>query len=133
MRQVVPYFASQFSDVTKPAIDAFVSKPRPLSKPILPSEVEKAVKKLKSRRAVGLDGICAELVKNAPPIIHSILADVINKAVENGEDLELGLAKLVTLPKPGKAIGPVKHVRPIALLPLLRKILSLITLARTRP
>ena len=82
---------------------------------------------------MGLDGICAELVKNAPPIIHSILADVINKAVENGEDLELGLAKLVTLPKPGKAIGPVKHVRPIALLPLLRKILSLITLARTRP
>ena len=49
-----------------------------------------------------------------------------------GEDLELGLAKLVTLQKPGKPVGPVKNIRPIALLPLLRKIISLITLARIR-
>ena len=42
----------------------------------------------------------------------------------------MGLAKLVTLQKPGKPAGPVKNIRPIALLPLLRKILSLITLFR---
>ena len=50
----------------------------------------------------------------------------------NGEDLGLGLGKLKTLPKPNKPIGPVKNVRPIVLLPLLRKLLSLIILERIR-
>ena len=92
--------------------------------------MQRAVQKLKNRRAVGLDALCAELIKNGPPELHSIIADVFNKAMSLGEDLELGLAKLITLPKPGKTPGPVKNIRPIALLPLLRKILSLITLAR---
>ena len=42
----------------------------------------------------------------------------------------MGLAKLVTLQKPGEQPGPVKNIRPIALLRLIRKILSLITLFR---
>ena len=64
--------------------------------------------------------------------LASIIADVFNKALALGEDLELGLAKLTTLQKPGKPAGPIKNIRPIALLPLLRKLLSLITLARIR-
>ena len=55
-----------------------------------------------------------------------------NTAISQGEDLELGLGKLITLQKPGKAAGPVKNIRPIILLPLLRKILSLITLYRIK-
>jgi hypothetical protein len=94
--------------------------------------VQRAVKKLKNRRAVGLDGLCAELLKNGPSEMHSIIADILNKAMPQGENLDLGLAKLVTLPKPGKPMGPVKNIRPIALLSLLRKILSLITLGRIR-
>ena len=78
------------------------------------------------------DQLLLLLYKNAPPETYRIIADVLNKAMANGEDLELGLAKLVTLQKPGKPAGPVKNIRPIALLPLLRKILSLITLARIR-
>ena len=85
---------------------------------------------MKNRKAIGLDGLCAELVKSAPPEIYDIIADVLNKAISYGEDLELGLTKLVVLQKPGKPAGPLKNLRPIALLPLLRKILSLITLAR---
>jgi len=126
------HFVSQFSDVHKVTIEAHPESPRPLQKPIEDWQVKAAIKKLKNRRAVGLDGICAELVKNGPDVIHGIIATIINKAMETGEDLELGLAKLVTLPKPGKSLGPVKNIRPIALLPLLRKILSLITLARIR-
>ena len=42
------------------------------------------------------------------------------------------MGKLVTLQKPGKPAGPVKNIRPIVLLPLLRKLLSLIILERIR-
>ena len=71
-------------------------------------------------------------MKSAPPEIYDTIADVLNKAISYGEDLELGLTKLVVVQKPGKPAGPLKNLRPIALLPLLRKVLSLITLARVR-
>ncbi len=38
--------------------------------------------------------------------LSDILADIYNKAMARGEDLGLGLGKLVTLPKPGKPAGP---------------------------
>lgn len=126
------HFQAQFYDVSRPTLDANTPTPQPLKTAITPSEVDRAMKKLKNRRAVGLDGLCAELLKNGPPETASIIANVLNKAMANGEDLGLGLAKLVTLPKPGKPTGPVKNIRPIALLPLLRKVLSLITLTRIR-
>ena len=130
---VKAHFVSLFSDVQRSPVEAHPANPRCLSNPISSSEVETATKRLKNRRAVGLDGLCAELLKNGPPEIYGIIANVLNKAMELGEDLGLGLAKLVTLPKPGKPTGPVKNIRPIALLPLLRKLLSLITLARISP
>ena len=126
------HFVAQFNDIRMPPIEAHPPNPQPLLRPIQPSEVGTAIRKLKNGRAVGLDNLCAELLKHAPPQMPSMLADVFNKAFALGEDLELGLAKLVTLPKPGKPVGPVKNIRPIALLPLLRKVLSLITLARIR-
>ncbi len=54
----------------------------------------------------------------------AIIADVINKAMANGEALELE--------KPGNPARPVKNIRPIVLLPLLRKLLSIIVLNRIR-
>jgi len=87
---------------------------------------------LKNRKAVGLDNLNAELIKNGPPELANIIADIFNKSISQGEDLELGLAKVITLQKPEKQVGPVKNIRPIALLPLLRKILSTVTLMRIR-
>ena len=127
------HFVSLISDVQRSPVEAHPANPRCLSNPISSSEVETATKRLKNRRAVGLDGLCAELLKNGPPEIYGIIANVLNKAMELGEDLGLGLAELVTLPKPGKPTGPVKNIGPIALLTLLRKLLSLITLARIIP
>ena len=112
------HFVTQFSNVNKPPLEPHPPNPQPLSYPILPSEVDKAIRKLKNRRAVGLDGLCAELLKNAPPEIHSIIAYVLKKAIAKREDLELGLAVLVTLQQPGKPAGPEKIKRPIALIPL---------------
>ena len=126
------YFVSQFSDANKSPLEAHPPDPKPLAYSITTAEVKEAVKKLKNRRAVGLDGLSAELLKNGPPEMYTVIAKLLNTAMAQGEDLELGLAKLVTLPKPGKVAGPVKNIRPIALLPLLRKVLSLITLLRIR-
>ena len=61
-----------------------------------------------------------------------MLADLLNMSLERNEDLGLGVGMLTTLLKPGKPAGPVENIRPIVLLPLLRKILSLIVLARMR-
>ena len=128
------YFVSQFSDVSRSPLEAHAPtiSPQPLEKPIESSEVNAAIRKLKKRRAIGLDNLCAELLKHGPPELSDILADIYNKAMARGEDLGLGLGKLVTLPKPGKPAGPVKNIRPIVLLPLLRKLLSLIILERIR-
>ena len=76
----------------------------------------------------GLDGISAELLKAGPSQLSSQLAKALNLALSKNEDLELGLGLLTTLQKPGKPSGPVKNIRPKVLLPLLRKLISLMLL-----
>jgi hypothetical protein len=126
------YFESLFHirDSTSP--EAFPDEPRPMSAPITHDEVQIAINKLKNRKAAGLDGISAELVKYGPPELSQMLADLLNMSLERNEDLGLGVGILTTLLKTGKPVGPVENIRPIVLLPLLRKILSLIVLARMR-
>ena len=97
------YFKEQFTNVPIQPIEQ--PKLQTLVKPVQPNEVQSAVKKLKNRRAVGLDGLCAELLKNGPVEMNSIIADLLIKAMANGEDLGLGIAKLVTVPKPDKPAG----------------------------
>ena len=111
---------------------AFPNDPKPLLIPISQNEVQSAIKKLKNGKAAGLDGIAAELIKFGPPELAVMLADLLNMSVERNEDLGLGVGMLTTLSKPGKPVRPVENIRPIILLPLLRKILSLIVLDRMR-
>ena len=115
-------FVSQFSDENRVSSEAHQTSPKSLEKPIESSEVDAAIRKLKNQKAVGLDNLCAELLKHGPPEL----------AMARGDDLGLGLGKLVTLQKAGKPAGPVQHIRPVVLLPLLRKLLSLIILERIR-
>ena len=65
-------------------------------------------------------------------MIADLLARIIIGSLTHNEDLELGLGILILLQKPGKPCGPAKNIRPIVLLPLLRKIVSLFTLDRIR-
>ena len=83
------YFVSQFSDPTKAPLEAHPPNPKPLDCPIRDYEVKAAVKKLKNRRAVGLDGLNAELLKNGPPVINSIIALLLNTAMAHGEEYSI--------------------------------------------
>ena len=84
---VKAHFVSLFSDVQRSPVEAHPANPCCLSYPISSSEVETVTKRLKNRRAVGLDGLCAELLKNNPPEIYRIIANLLNTATELGEDL----------------------------------------------
>jgi len=79
------------------------------------------------------DGLfLAELLKNSPEIVFENIAQILNNVAETGEKtIELSLGKLIPLPKPGKPKGPVKNLRPIILLSILRKILAIIVINRT--
>ena len=103
------YFVKQFSDVTRDPIEAHETKGKPLEKPISASEVASAIKKMNNRRAVGLDNLCAEMLKNGPPELPSLLADIYNLSMANGEDLGLGLGKLKNSAETKQADGACKE------------------------
>ena len=112
-------------------IDPFSANPG-LAQPITTNEVNTAIKKLNNNRAPGLDNIQAELIKNAPSLLIEEIKKMFNMTFEKGQKLDIGNGNLILLPKPGKPPGPVSHLRPIVLLPVLRKVLSLITLDRIK-
>ena len=92
-----------------------------------------SIRKLHNNRSAGYDNISAELIKYGPENLHNILPTIINEAFEKHADIETGIGILVPLQKPGKVKGPVKNLRPIVLLPIIRKVLSNIVLERIRP
>jgi hypothetical protein len=106
--------------------------PCKLTIPFTSVEIKKSVNKLRNGKSTGCDNLPAELVKNAPDIIHQEIADILNIAAETGEhpkELKHGL--LLPLPKPKKPKGPCKSLRPIVLLSILRKILAICFVQRT--
>lgn len=61
------------------------------------------------------------------------LAKALNDTVEKGsEHTRIGAGILITLSKPGKPKGPPTSLRPITLINMYRKLLSLITLQRAQ-
>ncbi|KAK2142347.1 hypothetical protein NP493_4925g00004 [Ridgeia piscesae] len=69
-------------------------------------------------------------LKYAPAELSRLIADTFNDVFEKHQPLNIGTGVLIALQKPGKPIGPLKNLRPIVLLTILRKTLSLITLQR---
>ena len=53
-------------------------------------------------------------------------------SVLQSNDIETGVGILVSVQKPGKVNEPFNNLRPVILLPIMRKILSNIVLERTR-
>jgi len=103
----------------------------PLNSPISVAEVTKAAARLNNGRAYGPDNMPAECLKYAPSSVHQQMAIIYNSAIETNTQLDgIGCGSLIPLQKPGKAKGPVSHLRPIVLLTTLRKVLSLVALRR---
>ena len=124
------HFNEHFNDPDEREIDQFVGAERKLNTPITFEEVQKCSKKLNNNRAAGYDKIPAELIKYGPDILHSEITRILNNIFEKHEEIPTNHALLLPLPKPNKPKGPKKNLRPINLLPSIRKILSLITVKR---
>ena len=89
---------------------------------------------MSNNRAPGFDNITIELIKYGTEELVEIICNSLNSIFEeNNYNAEIGRGVLIPLPKPKKIKGPIKHLRPITLLIIIRKILSDITLTRIRP
>ena len=127
------HFKEHFNDEKKPNIEPFVGPPTRLGQPITPHEVRECAKRMSNNKSPGEDGIAVECIKYGPPELDAEIARILNNILEQhiqAEAIELGKSILVTIQKPQKPIGPVKNLRPINLLNVIRKILSNITLSR---
>ena len=100
--------------------------------PFTTLEIKNAANRLKNGKSCGIDDLNAEYIKYAPEIIHETTADILNETAKTGkgpEELETGI--LAPLQKPGKPKGPRDSLRPIILLSVIRKILTICLIDRT--
>ena len=106
-------------------------EPCKMRNPFNEIEIQKAARRLKNGKSAGIDDLSAEFIKYAPTSIHHQIAEIYNDTAETGDipdELVQGL--LTPLPKPGKKRGPTPNLRPIILLSILRKILTIAMLDR---
>ena len=130
IEEITKYFENIFTQENTTPIPEI--KPQKLKEPISSKEIKKALTKIKNNKSPGCDELNAELLKESPEITYQIIADILNNTAETGDKpLELSLGLLIPLPKPNKPKGPVKNLRPIILLSIIRKILAIIITNRT--
>ena len=72
-------------------LPAFTGVPSPLTMPITPGEVQRAISKLNSGRACGHDDLPADLLKSTADLIAPAIAAIFNDAPEHHESLDIGL------------------------------------------
>jgi len=107
-----------------------INELRPLETPINIREVANAARKLRNGKACGIDKIPAELLKYGPDSLFSRICEILNRCFEEGENQMIGEGIVIPIPKPGKKPGILKNLRPITLLPALRKVLANVFTAR---
>ena len=97
------------------------------------NEIKSAVKRLKNGKSPGVDDMNAEMLKHAPDEVHKAIAEILNKSVETDDYLKLlKIGILTPLQKPPKkGMEKKNNVRPITLLPIIRKILAMCVIERT--
>ena len=78
---------------------------------------------------MGDDGIQLELIKYGPDLLLEEIANNLNYVLEtHSTEIQFGQSIRLPILKPKKIPGPVKHLRPLNLLKIIRKILSTVTL-----
>ena len=71
------------------------------------------------------------MIKYGTLKLHKEMSNIYNQCFEKHEKIDVGSGLLVPLPKPNKEKVPRKKLRPVILLPILRKVFSNILLSRT--
>ena len=125
------HFSNQFFD--KKITKILTMNDHQLEHEITLDEVTKSIMKLNNNRAPGYDKITAEMIKYGPEELHQKITSILNNCISNNLDINTGFGLLAPLQKPGKTKGPVTNLRPVILLPVIRKILSNVVLARIEP
>ena len=108
-----------------------IYNPTKMRTPFTAEEIKEAAKSLKNGKSTGIDEMNAEYIKYAPIEVHHKIAEIFNRTAETGKnpkELEIGI--LTPLPKPNKKPGPRDHLRPVILLSVLRKILTITMIKR---
>ena len=109
----------------------FKTEAKGLNKKVTAKKLKTAVKKVANNKAPE-DNINVELLKYAPEETYEEIANIMNGIYErNDTSIKLGTGILLPIPKPKKTQGPVKNLRPITLLEVIRKIPSKIFMDRT--
>eukprot|EP00117_Sycon_ciliatum_P001455 scpid104349/ scgid7113/ len=127
------HFCKQFSVPGGEILEPFVGEPRPLQRPITTEELQQSITRLNNNRSSGPDGVAAELLKYAGPMLIGNLTDCLNRMFEHHSPLDLGSGIVIPLQKPNKKRGPPANLRPIVLLDSVRKAVSLLALRRIQP
>ena len=105
--------------------------PHPMTSPFTACEIRKAALSMKNGKSCGIDEVRAEHVKYAPLEIHNSIADIFNNTASEGNppsEIQIGI--LSPIPKPGKKRGPPENLRPIILLSIRRKIMTICIMRR---
>ena len=87
---------------------------------------------MKPGKALGPDGLPIETLKVAGSAATVFVAEILNASYSLHKSVGIGEGILRALQKPSKPVRPFAYLRPIILLTMLRKILSLIVLNRIR-
>ena len=101
-------------------------EPTEMTIPFTAEEIGDSATKLKNGKSTGIDEVNAEFIKYAPKVIHEGIAEIYNKTARTGknpEELKIGI--LSPLPKPTRKADPKENLRPVMLLSVLRKILTI--------
>ena len=115
------------SSTTEEPLQLQLSKMDP---PFTRNEMKKSSSKLKNNKMTGRDEVKAEYIKYGPEELHQQIAELLNKTAETGEyPEEIRRGILTPLAKPPKKKVKV-NVRPIILLSVLRKILTISLIER---
>ena len=110
----------------------FITGAKRHKRKITAKEVKTAVCKMTNNKAPGKDNINEELIKYVPEEIYKEIGNILNGIYErNDTGIKLETGILLPLQKPKKTQGPVKNLRSITLLEVIRKIVSKIFMDRT--
>ncbi len=108
-------------------------EPDPVTRPVSAREVELGVKRCRSGKAPGPDGITAELLRHGPPILYNRLAALFTTSLALGYvpvRWKRGVTRM--LPKPGKDHTFCSSFRPITLTSVVGKLLERLVARRLR-